>query len=247
MNLGKQLIIMLVLSLIHLCPLQEVSGDDSNGISNDSNTTSINVEDDGGLEKMANELKREREKLLEIKAKFSEKSEEEISEIAHEGPQAQISNEDVEEDIELVISNDSQEALPLIDEENESEDYDFAENKTDDIEKEEIIINEEYIEKIINPFEIAENLYKLKEYKTALDIYGLLNKEGMKGNKGVWISFQIANCHRRLKQFNEALEVYRNLETTQKGTYWAKQANWYIKEIEWQKEVNDKLEMIGEE
>jgi len=99
---------------------------------------------------------------------------------------------------------------------------------------------------IIHPFEIAENLYKLGEYQTALDIYQLIVKDNITEDKKMWISYQMANCYKKLNSYNEAVEAYREMLEVYEGTYWAKQAQWHILDIEWRAEVEKKLEKVVE-
>ena len=111
-------------------------------------------------------------------------------------------------------------------------------------ESEKVAVNDE--EEIIHPFEIAENLYKLGEYQTALDIYQLVIKNDLTNEKKMWVSYQIANCYRKLNSYNEAVEAYSEIEEVYEGTYWAKQAQWHIQDIVWRSEVEEKLERVLE-
>ena len=111
-------------------------------------------------------------------------------------------------------------------------------------ESEKVSINDE--EEIIHPFEIAENLYKLGEYQAALDIYKLIVKNNITKDEKMWISYQMANCYRKLSSYNEAVEAYSEIEEIYEGTYWAKQAQWHIQDIVWRSEVEEKLERVIE-
>lgn len=111
-------------------------------------------------------------------------------------------------------------------------------------ESERVAINDE--DEIIHPFEIAENLYKLGEYETALDIYQLVIKNDIIKDKKMWISYQIANCYRKLSSYNKAVEAYSEMQEVYEGTYWAKQAQWHIQDIEWRSDAEEKLEKVIE-
>lgn len=111
-------------------------------------------------------------------------------------------------------------------------------------ESERVAINSE--DEIIHPFEIAENLYKLGEYETALDIYQLVIKNDIIKDKKMWISYQIANCYRKLSSYNKAVEAYSEMQEVYEGTYWAKQAQWHIQDIEWRSDAEEKLEKVIE-
>ncbi len=146
---------------------------------------------------------------------------------------------------EEALSSEEHGISPAVKGEGELESKVALVNEIKKEEKEEIIINKKKDE-IINSFEIAENLYKMGGYEKALNIYNLINKEDIEDEKATWITYQIANCHRKLKAFDKALEVYRKLQDEYEGTYWGKQAQWYINEIEWRTEAQDKLEIVGE-
>jgi len=109
---------------------------------------------------------------------------------------------------------------------------------------EKVVVNN--IDELIHPFEIAENLYKLGEYETALDIYKLSIKNNITKDKKMWISYQIANCYRKLGLYNNAVEAYREMQEVYEGTYWAKQAQWYIQDIKWRAKADGILETVIE-
>lgn len=96
-------------------------------------------------------------------------------------------------------------------------------------------------EKIVHPFEIAENLYKLGEYKTALELYKLIDKDKVEDERKIWVLYQMANCYRKLELYDDAVKVYSELRDGYEGTYWSKQAQWYILDIEWRARVEEKM------
>jgi tetratricopeptide (TPR) repeat protein len=101
-------------------------------------------------------------------------------------------------------------------------------------------------EKIVHPFEIAENLYKLGEYKIALELYELIDKNKIESERKIWVLYQIANCYRKQELYDDAVKVYRELRDGYEGTYWSKQAQWYIQDIEWRAKVEEKMvKVIG--
>ncbi len=108
-------------------------------------------------------------------------------------------------------------------------------------ESEKVVSNDD---EIIHPFEIAGNLYKLGEYKAAVDIYRLVLKDNIEKDKKMWITYQIANCYRKLGLFSDAINMYKELWQVYEGTYWAKQAQWYIQDIEWRSKVEEKMDMV---
>ncbi|MHC4184055.1 MAG: tetratricopeptide repeat protein, partial [Planctomycetota bacterium] len=100
-------------------------------------------------------------------------------------------------------------------------------------------------DEITNPFEVAENLYKMGGYEKAIDIYSLINKEDIDSEKATWIAYQIANCYRKLGALDNALKIYNEIQDEYGGAYWGEQAQWYIDEIKWRTGVQEKLEIVG--
>ncbi len=105
-------------------------------------------------------------------------------------------------------------------------------------ENEDVVKNEETI---VYPFEIAENLYKLGEYKMALELYMLIDKDKLGDERKIWILYQMANCYRKQELYDDAVKVYSELRDGYEGTYWSKQAQWYIQDIEWRARVEEKM------
>ncbi len=100
--------------------------------------------------------------------------------------------------------------------------------------------------KMVHPFEIAENLYKLGEYKMALEIYKLIDKDKVEDERKIWVLYQIANCYRKQELYDDAVKVYMELRDGYEGTYWSKQAQWNIQDIEWRGKVEEKMvKVIG--
>lgn len=102
------------------------------------------------------------------------------------------------------------------------------------------------MKKTIYHFEIAENLYKLGEYKTALEIYKLIEKNRLVKDRKMWIEYQIANCYRKLGFYEEAIKSYRQIQNEFEGTYWGRQAQWYIRDIEWRVKAERNLKQLTE-
>ncbi len=103
---------------------------------------------------------------------------------------------------------------------------------------EDIVENEE---RIVYPFEIAENLYKLGEYKMALELYKLIDQDKIADERKIWVLYQTANCYRKQELYDDAVKVYKELKDGYEGTYWSKQAQWYIQDIEWRARVEETM------
>ena len=248
---------------------EKIEKSESNMINKESSAVTSTENEDAEMKKLIDELAKQKEKLGKLESKLQETSKmnKQIEDIETEkNKKREVVSKNIEENKKNKGSSASGKGIvPSSLEENvpenkkvseggeggiiqpplekELENKVVVEDKVNEG-KDEIIIKE--MDKIINPFELAESLYKVEEYETALDIYKLIKKEDQVNEKESWISYQIANCYRKLKLYDEAMKVYKQILVDFEGTYWAKQAQWYIENIEWRMGVKDELEMVGE-
>ncbi len=247
----KQILVLITCSLFHFIALIDVLGENAYTINKDMIETDTNIykvkdkesDEEYELRKIVGELENERNELERLKIKFekinqlSKQVKEDKAEAREILTKVEGNGEDKETTEDKLYSIE-----PSI-EGNEPESNITLVKKVAEDEKKEIIIKKK--DEIVNPFEIAENLYKLGEYKISLDIYKLIQEEEDDGER-LWITYQIANCYRKLKQFDKAVDIYKRIQGEFEGSYWAKQSRWYIKDIEWRTEVKDKLETVIE-
>jgi tetratricopeptide (TPR) repeat protein len=198
-------------------------------------------------------LKREKVELGKLKSKFqgAEKLAEDKREKEKEGKK----EGDKRNESEMVLTNyekvennekpvDEQNILISHEEEKKVEEIITLKNEDNKVQKIENVVKNG--EEIVHPFEIAENLYKLGEYKIALEIYKLIDKDNIENEKKIWLLYQCANCYRKQELYDDAVKVYRELRDGYEGTYWSKQAQWYIQDIEWRARVEEKMvKVIG--
>ncbi len=183
-------------------------------------------------------LKREKAVLDKLKSNLqgAEKLAEDKSEYEKEGKR----EDDKKNESEMVLTNyekiennekpvDDQNILTSSEEEKGAEDTITLKNE------------DKKVHEIVHRFEIAENLYKLGEYKMALEIYELIDKNKIENERKIWILYQIANCYRKQELYDDAVMVYKDLRDGYEGTYWSKQAQWYIQDIEWRTKVEEKM------
>lgn len=243
MKVNKQILILLIFNLFPFLTLQMLFAQNANNESEYIGTVKTDEKEESEIDKMAEELEKERKELLKLKSEFDKITEE--GKTKNKVIQSTTTTDTGEDDggNRETLDNEIQDTYTTT--EIGDENIATLDKKANGV-KEGFSLNEEDISKIINPFEIAENLYKLGEYETALDIYKILAKDNTENNKGLWITFQIANCYRKTKTYDKALGFYREILNENEGTYWAKQAQWYINEIGWQTEVQNKLETIKE-
>ncbi len=199
-------------------------------------------EGDLEIEEMVDRLKNERKELEKLKVLY-----EKVSQKGKETKTAQDKDAKAAEE-ETESTDDQNEPIDQISSQGGQRETDRVNVKGDqergDIgnERDKITIKDK--DKIVQPFEIAENLYKLEEYQLSLDIYKLIKGDEEKENRS-WIKYQIANCYRNLKQYDKALEIYNEVEKEFEGSYWAKQSTWYIRDIEWRKGLKENLEEVA--
>jgi tetratricopeptide (TPR) repeat protein len=247
MNTNKNILFLLTLNLVCFYTLQVVlgeisisgnEGESTNGYRADImieellETKKIDSEGENEVRKKIEELEKERKELVKLMNEFQEMSE-----------KSKESEENKVESEETISNKESGISFP-VQKENVPANKDVLEGK--EINKEEeskVIIKKK--EEIINPFEIAENLYKMGGYEKALDIYSLINKEDIEGEKATWVTYQIANCYRKLGTLDKAMKIYKEIQDKYAGTYWGEQAQWYIDEIKWHTGAQEKLDIVG--
>lgn len=244
MSKYKQIVLLVIFGMVNLCALNDVlSVEKSSGI-NDVKEDEIEV--------MLETLERERAKLDKLRLEFKG-----TSGMRKDVAEVQIKKY-VEKEREVILTDfvkksvekkekpeDIQNSFPIYKEDGDVKEIITLENEGEDMgESEKVVVNN--IDELIHPFEIAENLYKLGEYETALDIYKLIIKNNNTKDKKMWISYQIANCYRKLSLYNKAVEAYREMQEVYEGTYWAKQAQWYIQDIKWRAKAEGRLEKVIE-
>lgn len=235
MSKYKQIVLLVIFGMVNLCALNDVlSVEKSSGI-NDVKVDEIEI--------MLETLERERAKLDKLRLEFKGTSgmrkhvEKERNVILTDFVKKSAEKKEKPEGI--------QNNFPIYKEDGEVKEIITLENEGEDVgESEKVVVNN--IDELIHPFEIAENLYKLGEYETALDIYKLIIKNNITKDKKMWISYQIANCYRKLSLYNKAVEAYREMQEVYEGTYWAKQAQWYIQDIKWRAKTEGRLEKVIE-
>ncbi len=239
----KQILILVIFSTVTLCVSNDVLSVENHFGANDVNEDEMEV--------MLRTLEKERAELGKLKSEFKG-----TFKTTNGSTEVQV-----EKDIEkkkVVLANfvkksvkkrgrsvSKQNTFPNFKEVKETKEIITPGNDSEYVEKsEKVAVDDE--NEILHPFEIAENLYKLGEYQTALDIYRLVIKDNVTTERKMWISYQIANCYRKLSSYNEAVEAYSEMQEVYEGTYWAKQAQWHIQDIVWRAEVEEKLEEVIE-
>ncbi len=239
----KQILILAIFSTVTLCVSNDVLSVENHFGANDVNEDEMAV--------MLRTLERERAELGKLKSEYKG-----TFKTTNGATEVQV-----EKDIEkkkVVLANfvkksvkkrgrsvSKQNSFPNFKEVKETKEIITPGNDSEYMEKsEKVAVDDE--NEILHPFEIAENLYKLGEYQTALDIYRLVIKDNVTTERKMWISYQIANCYRKLSSYNEAVEAYSEMQEVYEGTYWAKQAQWHIQDIVWRAEVEEKLEEVIE-
>ena len=80
----------------------------------------------------------------------------------------------------------------------------------------------------------ADSLYLSGNYTGALTMYE--RSEGAKADDICWIRLQKANCLRWLGRASEAAGLYQTIITEYPENYWAQEAEWWLKSIQWQAE-----------
>jgi pentatricopeptide repeat protein len=244
MNKFKKFVAIVIIGILNFCILINYT------LSEEKESINNGVEVDE-MEEMLETLKRERVELDKLKSELvdSVRQKEEVLKVHKE--------KELKKNEKVILTNFVKESVgnkeKLVDEQGRFslhnkvvKDKDIIvqgiEDSDEEVEESEKVIKNG--DEIIHPFEIAGNLYKLGEYKAAVDIYKLVLKNDTENDKRIWITYQIANCYRKLGLYTDAMKVYREMRQAYEGTYWAKQAQWYIQDIEWRSKVEEKFDTV---
>ena len=250
MNIILQITVVIFFWLFHSCSFQDAFGKNETAKIDQppmKNSSAVAIKDKDGesvIDEMVNTLEDEKKELEKLKNQFdtiTQMSKNAIESQDHV-EEIRIKGEKVLEDKFALQDKVSRVANYREEDQIKSENFEEKKMKRDETSKIEIKEKGE----IIKPFEIAENLYKMEEYELSLDIYQLIDEEDNEVENRSWIKYQIANCYRKLEEFDKAVAVYQEIQVEFKDSYWAKQSQWYIKNIEWHTGVKEKLEMAVE-
>ncbi len=265
----KQILALAIFGMVNLCIVGTVVSEEKNtvnggvdigGLKTDGeaiersevmstdNQPDLEINDMDEIVDMLEALKREKVELDKLKSKFQDA--EKLVKDKREKEKETKKEDDKKNESEMVLANyekaennekpvNEQNSPISPEEEKEIEETITLKNENRKVQEIENVVKNG--KEIVHPFEIAENLYKLGEYKLALEIYKLIDKNRIESDMGKWVLYQIANCYRKLELYDDAVKVYKELRDEYDGTYWSKQAQWYIQDIEWRDMVEEKM------
>lgn len=195
-------------------------------------------------------LEKEKEYLKKLDEKFKSlgadgEDEEEIAEsndIASNGKKANEPPDDKESEAKTDQTSQLNAGLEEPKEMKSEKEEKIAEDEDvkDDLADADNIINYD------NPFDTAEVFYEMGKYKEAMDAYKSLKNDAPNVRDFIWSQFQIGNCYRNLKQFDNAAKEYQNFINKYPDSFWADQALWYIEDSKWWKEWNNRISVKKE-
>ena len=90
-------------------------------------------------------------------------------------------------------------------------------------------------------YRIADQQYKQKNYKQALENYQKVTRKFPSYQETPWGLFQIGNIYKNTKNYQKAIDTYKLLIKTYPEDYWAKQAKWKIEDAVWENEYSSVL------
>jgi len=90
----------------------------------------------------------------------------------------------------------------------------------------------------VDPLAAADALYMGGDYAGALAAYD--EATGEKADDICWIRLQKANCLRWLGRDAEARVLYQSIITEYPDNFWAPEAEWWLKSIQWEAEYRGK-------
>ena len=91
-------------------------------------------------------------------------------------------------------------------------------------------------------YKIADYLYQRKDYKNALEYYQHAVRKYPGFQETPWGLFQTGNAFKNLKNYQKAIESYKELMADHADDYWAKQARWKLDDAVWENEYKTVLQ-----
>jgi tetratricopeptide (TPR) repeat protein len=85
-------------------------------------------------------------------------------------------------------------------------------------------------------YRIADELYKMKEYKKALNYYTKVTRKYPSFQETPWGIFQIGSIQKNLGKFQNAIKAFKELIKQYPDDYWARQAKWKMEDAIWEYE-----------
>jgi len=85
-------------------------------------------------------------------------------------------------------------------------------------------------------YRIADELYKSKDYKRALEYYTEVTRKYPAFQETPWGLFQIGGIYKNLKRHKEAIDCFKDLIRRFPDDYWARQAQWKMEDAVWEHE-----------
>lgn len=83
-------------------------------------------------------------------------------------------------------------------------------------------------------YRIADEKYKQKDYQGALEFYTKVTRKYPSFQETPWGLFQIGTIYKNLKQYQNAVSMYKGLIKNFPDDYWAKQAQWKLEDAIWE-------------
>lgn len=85
-------------------------------------------------------------------------------------------------------------------------------------------------------YRVADEKYKQKDYKGALEYYTKVTRKYPSFQETPWGLFQIGTIYKNLKQYQDAVNMFKELLKRYPDDYWAKQAQWKLEDTIWENE-----------
>jgi tetratricopeptide (TPR) repeat protein len=85
-------------------------------------------------------------------------------------------------------------------------------------------------------YRIADEKFKAKDFKGAMDYYTKVTRKYPAFQETPWGLFQIGSIYKNLKEYQSAVKTFKELMKRYPDDYWAKQAQWKMEDSIWENE-----------
>jgi hypothetical protein len=98
----------------------------------------------------------------------------------------------------------------------------------------------------IDRLALADSLFAGGQIDLALQTYQEVDSTALTGEERLWIEFQLASCHRRLRDFPEAERRYRQLAGQMDGGLYAAQSRWWLDAMTTRRALEADLQRVSQ-
>jgi tetratricopeptide (TPR) repeat protein len=95
--------------------------------------------------------------------------------------------------------------------------------------------------------EKAKILFKKKDLAKSIELYEKAVADYPRGEENDWVLYHVARIYENLGEREKAVNIYKRIQTEYSDKYWAEQAGFRLKTIDWEGKYGDKIKDMSSE